>query len=41
VIELIALFCTFVLIGLYYENRRQTDALVRIAKALEERRNEP
>lgn len=35
-IELIALFCSLVLVGLYYENRGRTDALVRIAKALEE-----
>ena len=35
--ELVAVFCAFVLVGIYYESRRQTDALNRIAKALEER----
>lgn len=31
------IFACFTLIGLYYENRRQTDALDRIAKMLEQR----
>lgn len=31
------IFVVCALIGLYYENRKQTDALTRIAKVLEER----
>jgi hypothetical protein len=40
-IELAALFGAFMLVGLYIESRRQTDALARIAKAIEERGKEP
>lgn len=32
---IVGIFASFALIGLYYENRRQTDALARIAEALE------
>lgn len=39
--ELIAFFCTFVLVGIYYENRRQSDALWRIARALEKMADTP
>ena len=34
---LVGIFAGFALIGLYYENRRQTDALDRIARILEKR----
>ena len=39
-IELASFFSAFMLVGLYIESRRQSDALVRIAKALEDRRDD-